>query len=119
MSEDCAKNWYSISLEMAKYLLKSPYSITELFTHVLLINCYRNDSPRIEKEIESITIGKAKKVLCPDKWLDTDTELHLSSVWDIVAYVAGYIEEKYIILCFDLRCIKHLVKHITHTDSQS
>lgn len=30
------------------------------------------DSPRIEKEIESITIGKPKKGLCPDKWLDTE-----------------------------------------------
>lgn len=26
----------------------------------------------VEKEIESITIGKRKKGLCPDKWLDTD-----------------------------------------------
>ena len=31
------------------------------FTHVLFINGYRKDSPRIEKEIESITIGKPKK----------------------------------------------------------
>lgn len=30
------------------------------------------DSPRIEKEIESISIGKPKKGLCPDKWLDTE-----------------------------------------------
>ena len=42
------------------------------FTHVLFINGYRKDSTRIEKEIESITIGKPKKVLCPDKWLDTE-----------------------------------------------
>ena len=40
------------------------------FTHVLFVNGYRKDSPRIEKEIESITIGKPKKGLCPDKWLD-------------------------------------------------
>lgn len=40
------------------------------YTHVLFINGYRKDSPRIEKEIESITIGKPKKGLCPDKWLD-------------------------------------------------
>lgn len=32
----------------------------------------RNGSPRIEKEIDSITIGKPKKGLCPDKWLDTE-----------------------------------------------
>lgn len=31
------------------------------FTHVLFINGYRKDSPRIEKEIESISIGKPKK----------------------------------------------------------
>ena len=42
------------------------------FTHVLFINGYRKDSPRIEKEIESISIGKPKKGLCPDKWLDTE-----------------------------------------------
>lgn len=39
------------------------------YTHVLFINGYRKDSPRIEKEIESITIGKPKKGLCPGKWL--------------------------------------------------
>ena len=33
---------------------------------------YSRDSPRIEKEIISITIGKHKKGLCPDKWLDKD-----------------------------------------------
>ena len=42
------------------------------FTHVLFINGYRKDSPRIEKKIESITIGKPKKGLCPDKWLNTE-----------------------------------------------
>lgn len=42
------------------------------YTHVLFINGYRKDSPRIEKEIESITIGKPKKGLCPGKWLDHD-----------------------------------------------
>ena len=42
------------------------------YTNVLYINGYRKDSPRIEKKIESITIGKPKKGLCPDKWLDTE-----------------------------------------------
>ena len=42
------------------------------YTHVLFVNGYSKDSPRIEKEIESITIGKPKKGLCPDKWLDTE-----------------------------------------------
>lgn len=41
------------------------------FTHVLFINGYNKDSPRIEKKIESITIGKPKKGLCPNQWLDT------------------------------------------------
>ena len=39
------------------------------YTHVLFINGYRKDSPRIQKEIESIAIGKPKKGLCPDKLL--------------------------------------------------
>lgn len=42
------------------------------YTHVLFINGYGDDKPRVEKEIESITIGKPKKGLCPDKWLDTE-----------------------------------------------
>ena len=42
------------------------------FTHVLFINGYRKDSPRIEKKIESIAIGKPKRGLCPDMWLDTE-----------------------------------------------
>lgn len=33
---------------------------------------YRKDNPRIEKEIESIIIGKPKKGLCPDEWLDKE-----------------------------------------------
>ena len=42
------------------------------YTHVLFINGYRKYSPRIEKKIESITIGKPKKGLCHDKWLGTE-----------------------------------------------
>ena len=42
------------------------------YTHIIFINGYRKDSPRIEKEIESITIGNPKKGLCPDKWLDKE-----------------------------------------------
>lgn len=72
MSDDCAKNWDGISIEMAKYCFNSPYYKVAPFTHILFINGYRKDSPRIEKKIESITIGKPKKGLCPDKWLDTD-----------------------------------------------
>ena len=40
------------------------------FTHVLFKNGYYDDSPKVEKEIESVTIGKPKKGLCPGKWLD-------------------------------------------------
>lgn len=72
MSKECAENWDSISIEMAKYCFNSPYYKTAPYTHVLFINGYRKDSPRIEKEIESITIGKPKKGLCPDKWLGTE-----------------------------------------------
>lgn len=42
------------------------------YTHVLFINGYRKDSPRIKNEIESITIGKPKKGLCSDKWFDKE-----------------------------------------------
>ena len=72
LDKDLSEKWDSISPEMAKYCFNSPYYKTVPFTHVLFINGYRKDSPRIEKEIESITIGKPKKGLCPDKWLDTE-----------------------------------------------
>ena len=55
-----------------KELLKKETARFIPYTHVLFINGYRKDSPRIEKEIESITIGKPKKGLCQDKWLDTE-----------------------------------------------
>lgn len=41
-------------------------------THVLFVNGYRKDSPRVKKEIVSISIGKPKKGMCPDKWLNTE-----------------------------------------------
>lgn len=72
LDKDLSEKWDSISPEMAKYCFISPYYKTAPYTHVLFINGYRKDSPRIEKEIESITIGKPKKGLCPDKWLDTE-----------------------------------------------
>jgi hypothetical protein len=68
----CVKNWDSISPEMAHYCINSPYYKVIPYTHVLFINGYRKDSPRIEKEIESITIGKPKKGLCPERWLNTE-----------------------------------------------
>lgn len=43
------------------------------YTHVRFTNGYpKGGEPYIEKEIVSITIGKPKKGLCPDKWLDKD-----------------------------------------------
>ena len=56
----------------AKYVFDDVGIYPKPFTHVLFINGYRKDSPRIKKEIESITIGKPKKGLCPYKWLDKE-----------------------------------------------
>lgn len=42
------------------------------YTHILFINGYGANRPRIEKEIEGITIGKPKKGLCPDEFLDNE-----------------------------------------------
>jgi hypothetical protein len=61
-----------ISNSKLKELLEKKTARFIPYTHVLFINGYRKDSPRIEKEIESIIIGKPKKGLCPDKWLDTE-----------------------------------------------
>ena len=58
--------------DLLKKYIDAQRIVLKQYTHVLFINGYRNDSPRIEKEIESITIGKPKKGLCPDKWLDTE-----------------------------------------------
>ena len=58
--------------DLLKGYINTQRIILKPYTHVLFINGYRKDSQRIEKEIESITIGKPKKGLCPDKWLDTE-----------------------------------------------
>lgn len=43
------------------------------YTHVRFTNGYpKGGEPYIEKEIVSTTIGKPKKGLCPDKWLDKE-----------------------------------------------
>lgn len=42
------------------------------YTYVRFAYGYAKNRPWIEKKIESITIGKPKKGLCPDKWLDTE-----------------------------------------------
>ena len=58
--------------DLLKKYIDAQRIVLKQYTHVLFINGYRKDSPRIEKEIKSIIIGKPKKGLCPDKWLDTE-----------------------------------------------
>ena len=58
--------------DLLKKYIDAQRIVLKQYTHVLFINGYRKDSPRIEKKIESITIGKAKESLCPDKWLETE-----------------------------------------------
>ena len=58
--------------DLLKKYIDAQRIVLKQYTHVLFINGYRKDSPRIEKEIESITIGKPKKGLRPDKWFDTE-----------------------------------------------
>ena len=58
--------------DLLKKYIDAQRIVLKQYTHVLFINGYRKDSPRIEKEIDSITIGKPKKGLCPDKWLDKE-----------------------------------------------
>lgn len=59
------------------------------YTHVLFINGYRKDSPRIEKEIESITIGKPiRKAYAPINGLILSfLSLNLSSVWQTRIFI--------------------------------
>ena len=42
------------------------------FTHVLFYAGYAKDRQVVEKKIESISIGKPKKGMCPDEWLNKD-----------------------------------------------
>lgn len=58
--------------DLLKKYIDAQRIVLKQYTHVLFINGYRKDSPRIEKKIVSITIGKPKKGVCPDKWLDTE-----------------------------------------------
>lgn len=58
--------------DLLKKYIDAQRIVLKQYTHVLFINGYRKGSPRIEKKIESITIGKPKKGLCSDKWLDTE-----------------------------------------------
>lgn len=56
--------------DLLKKYIDAQRIVLKQYTHVLFINGYRKDSPRIKKEIECISIGKPKKGLCPDRWLD-------------------------------------------------
>lgn len=42
------------------------------YVYVRFFQGYAKNRPWIEKKIESVTIGKPKKGMCPDKWLDTE-----------------------------------------------
>lgn len=45
--------------------------VLQPFTHAHLVLGYPKDNqPYIEKEIDEITVGKPKKGMCPDEWLD-------------------------------------------------
>lgn len=94
-----AEPWYSMIVsakKMEEYRVIKPYWIKRLttnceepydvaaetncgevlyrhYTHVLFVRGYpKGNKPSIEKKIVDITIGKPKKGLCPDKWLNTD-----------------------------------------------
>lgn len=58
--------------DLLKKYIDAQRIVLKQYTHVLFKNGYYDDSPKVEKKIESITIGKPKKGLCPDKWLDTE-----------------------------------------------
>lgn len=57
---------------MLRHCIDEGYCAFKPFTHVLFINGYGDDKPRVEKEIESISIGKPKQGWCPDEFLDKE-----------------------------------------------
>ena len=56
-----------ISNSKLKELLKKETARFIPYTYIRFFHGYAKNRPWIEKEIESITIGKPKKGLCPDK----------------------------------------------------
>lgn len=72
--DDFANIIEAIPMLVENHLLNIPKFLewASGFTHILFINGYGDDKPRVEKEIESITIGKPKKGMCPDEFLDMD-----------------------------------------------
>lgn len=69
MSKECAENWDSISIEMAKHCFISPYYKTAPYTHVLFINGYRKDSPRIERRLRVSPLASQRKAYAPTSGL--------------------------------------------------
>lgn len=61
-----------ISNSKLKELLEKKTARFIPYTYVCFYNGYVKNRQWIEKEIESISIDKPKKGLCPDKWLDTE-----------------------------------------------
>lgn len=58
--------------DLLKGYIKAQRIILKPYTHILFINGYGKNRPHIEKEIESVTIGKPNNGLCPDEWLNTE-----------------------------------------------
>lgn len=44
----------------------------KIYTHVLFVNGYGANRPRVEKEIEDICVGKPKEGWCPSEFLDNE-----------------------------------------------
>lgn len=61
-----------ISNSKLKELLEKKTARFIPYTHVRFFHGYAKNRPWIEKEIESITIGKPQKGLCKDEWLDQE-----------------------------------------------
>ena len=61
-----------ISNSILKELLENKTARFIPYTYVCFFNGNAKNRQWIDKEIESISIGKPKKGLCPDKWLDTE-----------------------------------------------
>lgn len=55
-------------IDYLKLMIRCNHFIAKQYTHVLFINDHRKYSPRIEKKIKSITIGKPQPGLCPKEF---------------------------------------------------
>lgn len=57
--------------DLLKGYINAQRIVLKPYTNILFVRGYpKGNKPSVEKEIESITIGKPKKGLCPDEWLD-------------------------------------------------